>query len=270
MNEREGTKIESLLRRDRLIICIGLASITAVAWLYILDLANRMSGMDMTGAAVVKAAAVPNVLSWNLRGFILTFIMWTIMMIAMMTPSTAPIVLQFASIHRERRNQHAIVSVIIFFVFGYFLVWTLFSALATVAQSWLHSVELLSPEMVMMSRTAGGVVLAVAGLFQWTSLKHRCLNNCRSPVGFFLNEWREGPAGAVAMGMKHGGDCLACCFLLMATLFVAGVMNLVWVGVLAGLVLVEKLSTAGPVIARTVGAAMVAWGAWMIVTGFRL
>src|SRR5262249_47737252 len=109
-----------------------------------------------------------------------------------------------------------------------------------------------------------------AGLFQWTSLKHRCLNNCRSPVGFFLNEWREGPAGAVAMGVKHGCYCLACCFLLMATLFVAGVMNLVWVGVLAGLVLVEKLSTAGPVIARTVGAAMVAWGAWMIVTGFRL
>jgi predicted metal-binding membrane protein len=270
MPELERTKIESLIRRDRLIICIGLASITAVAWVYILDLARTMSSTDMTGMDIMKAAAVPDVMSWNLRGFILTFIMWSVMMVAMMIPSSAPMVLQFASMHRNRDNQHSIVVVITFFVFGYLVVWTLFSGLATLAQCWLHSVALLSSEMAVMNRTLGGVLFVMAGLFQWTGMKHRSLNNCRSPIGFFLTEWREGRAGAVAMGMKHGCYCLGCCLLLTATLFVVGIMNIVWVGVLAGLVLIEKLTKAGPVIARIVGGAMVAWGAWMILTGLRV
>ena len=265
--ELEGTKILSVIRRDRLIVSIGLASITAVAWLYILDLAKSMPRLDVTGTDMMKAAAVPNMMSWNPRELILTFTMWTVMMVAMMTPSTLPMVLQFASIRRDRHNQHPVTVVITFFVFGYFIVWTLFSGFATLAQWWLHSIAVLSPEMVVISRTLGGILFVVAGVFQWTSLKHRCLNSCRSPIGFFLNEWRDGHAGAVAMGIRHGCYCLGCCFFLMATLFVAGIMNLLWVGVLAGLVLIEKLFTAGPVIARTAGAAMLAWGAWMILTG---
>jgi len=268
MKKPEGTKIESMLRRDRLIVAIGLASTTAVAWVYILDLAMTMASTNMTGVDIVKAAAVPDMVPWDLRGLILTFIMWTVMMVAMMTPSAAPMVLQFASIHRKRQNQHSsIVAVITFFVFGYFVVWMVFSGFATLAQWWLHSAALLSSDMVVRSRTAGGVLLVVAGVFQWSGLKHRCLNNCRSPIGFFFNEWREGQAGAIAMGIRHGGYCLGCCFLLMATLFVAGIMNVLWVGLLAALVLIEKLSTAGPVISRTAGGAMLAWGAWMIFSG---
>jgi predicted metal-binding membrane protein len=143
----------------------------------------------------------------------------------------------------------------------------LFSGTATFAQWLLHSAAQLSPVIVVTSRPVGGVLFVVAGVFQWTELKQRCLRNCRSPIGFFLNEWREGRAGVLTMGIQHGGYCVGCCFFLMAILFVAGIMNLFWVSGIAALVLIEKLSTAGTVIARAAGVAMLAWGAWMILTG---
>src|SRR5215470_2828453 len=102
----EDMTIESLMRRDRLIVSIGLASISAVAWVYIFGLAKTMSGMDMTGMNMMRAAAAPDMTSWTLRAFLLTFIMWAVMMVAMMTPSAAPMVLQFAWIYRKGRNQH--------------------------------------------------------------------------------------------------------------------------------------------------------------------
>ena len=106
----------------------------------------------------------------------------------------------------------------------------------------------------------------LAGFFQWTKLKQSCLRNCRSPVGFFLNEWRDGIAGALAMGIRHGGFCLGCCFFLMTLLFAAGVMNLFWVAAIAVLVLLEKLTASGPLVARMSGAAMITWGGYLLVT----
>jgi predicted metal-binding membrane protein len=268
-----GTTIESVLRRDRLIVSIGLTAISTVAWVYILDLALGMSGtattgVHMSGTNMVMAVAEPNTMSWSLSELLLTFIMWTVMMVAMMTPSVAPTVLQFSWIYRKRHNQDSLLLATTLFLSGYFLVWTLFSGLATVAQWRLHTAALLSPGMAVTSRVLGGMLLVMAGVFQWTGLKHRCLRSCRSPIGFFLNEWREGRSGIFAMGIKHGRYCLECCFLLMAILFLAGVMNLLWVATIAALVLIEKLSKAGPAIARVAGAAMLVWGGWMIVTGF--
>jgi predicted metal-binding membrane protein len=258
----KGSAIESVMRRDRFIVSIGLASLAAISWIYVFDRAKSMSSME-----IIKAAAVPDMISWNIRAFLLMFIMWTIMMFAMMTFSTAPMVLEFASTYRKSHNQHSILTATALFVCGYFFVWTLFSGLATFAQSRLHSAALLSAEMAVTSRTLGGVLFVVVGVFQWTELKHRCLRNCRSPIGFFMNEWREGLDGVLAMGIKHGTYCLGCCFSLMAILFVTGVMNLLWMSGIAVLVVLEKLSTAGPVIARAVGGGMFAWGLWMIFTG---
>jgi predicted metal-binding membrane protein len=267
-SQKETTAIEFLMRRDRFIVFIGLALVTVFGWVYIFDLAMKMQGMSGHGGDLMKQATEPDLMAWHLPRLLLTFIMWIVMMVAMMTPSAAPMVLQFASVYRRRHTQDSIVAASAIFLSGYFLVWMLFSGLSTLIQWRLHSAAMLSSMMVVTSRVLAGVLFIAAGVFQWTALKQACLRSCRSPMGFFLTEWREGRAGILAMGIKHGGYCLGCCFFLMAVLFAAGVMNLFWVTGIAALILLEKLSKAGPVIARVVGIGMLPWGVWLILSGF--
>ena len=102
-----------------------------------------------------------------------------------------------------------------------------------------------------------------AGAFQWTNLKYVCLNHCRSPLSFLMNEWREGSWGALSMGVRHGTYCLGCCWMLMGLLFVLGVMNLLWIAALAGFVLLEKVVPAGQTVSRATGLLLIGWGALM-------
>ncbi len=112
----------------------------------------------------------------------------------------------------------------------------------------------------------GGAILLVAGGFQWSRLKYVCLTTCRSPLGFIMTNWRDGTKGALTMGIKHGRYCLGCCWALMGLLFVAGVMNLLWVAAIAALVLVEKILPAGQWTGRATGIALAALGVWTIAT----
>lgn len=152
------------------------------------------------------------------------------------------------------------------FLLGYLLVWTAFSAAATLAQWGLHAAALLSPAMVSTSPLVGGLLLAGAGVFQLTPLKRACLSHCRSPLHFFMGEWKEGKLGGLAMGLKHGVYCVGCCWALMVLLFVAGVMNLLWVAVITVFVLVERVSPPGELVGRVAGAALIVAGA-MVATG---
>jgi predicted metal-binding membrane protein len=111
------------------------------------------------------------------------------------------------------------------------------------------------------------VVLIVAGVFQWTPLKQACLTKCRSPLSFVMTEWREGRVGAFVMGLRHGAYCVACCWALMAFLFVAGVMNLLWVAGLAVFVLAERVLPGGPVVSRIAGALLLVAGVVILVRG---
>jgi predicted metal-binding membrane protein len=111
----------------------------------------------------------------------------------------------------------------------------------------------------------GGVILVAAGVFQWTPMKNACLKQCRTPLGFIMTEWRDGPKGALVMGARHGGFCLGCCWSLMGLLLVAGVMNLLWVAVIAAYILVEKVMPAGHWLSRVAGLVLVGWGAWTLV-----
>ncbi len=95
-------------------------------------------------------------------------------------------------------------------------------------------------------------------------LKNACLSRCQSPFGFILSEWREGPAGAIVMGLRHGMFCLGCCWVLMTLLFVAGVMNLAWVAAIAAFVLLEKVVPLGRIVSSLAGAGLIAWGIWLI------
>ena len=150
------------------------------------------------------------------------------------------------------------------FLLGYLAVWTGFSVLATVAQWGLLTAALVSPMMASTSNVLGAGLLLMAGLFQFSHLKYACLAHCRSPIGFFATEWREGSWGAFKMGLKHGGYCLVCCWALMALLFAFGVMNLLWVAGLSLLVLLEKVAPFERLVSKIAGLVFIGWAAWLV------
>jgi len=153
------------------------------------------------------------------------------------------------------------------FVGGYLLAWIAFSLAATSAQWALERAALLTPMMTSASNILGGIVLIIAGLYQWTPLKEACLFQCQTPLAFILRHggFRGDPAGALKLGMSHGMYCIGCCWALMALLFVGGVMNLFWIAALAILVLLEKVVPAGRIVARLAGVVFIAAGAWMLI-----
>jgi len=214
-----------------------------------------MHNMDLATEMVM-----PQTQAWSVTDLALTFVMWAVMMVAMMTPSAAPMILMFAGINRRRQNQQVPYVPTSVFLLGYLVVWAAFSVLAGAAQWGLHAVSLLSPMMVSTSPVLGGILLLVAGIYQWTPLKHACLSKCRSPVGFILNEWRDGRWGAFLMGLKHGSYCTGCCWAVMTLLFVAGVMNLLWVAAIAAFIMLEKVVPAGQRMGQAAGALLVAGG----------
>ena len=250
-----ATPLEAILRRDRSIVAVGLVGVTLLAWGYLLSMAAGMSQMDM-GADM----AMPRVGPWTALNLVLLFVMWAVMMVGMMVPSAAPMVILFARVNRQRHERHAPVVPTAAFLGGYLLVWTGFSALATLLQWGLHTAALLSPMMVSTSPVLGGALLVAAGAFQWTPLKRACLVHCRSPLHFFVSEWRDKTAGALLMGTRHGVYCVGCCWVLMALLFVAGVMNLLWVGAIAAFVLIERVVPKGDLVGRVAGVVLVAAG----------
>jgi predicted metal-binding membrane protein len=244
----EASTLEAVLKRDRTIVLAGVAGLSALAWAYLLALAWRMPHREMA-----MAMAMPHMQAWEATEVLLTWVMWAVMMVAMMTPSAAPMILMFATVNRRRRGQQGPFVPTTVFLLGYLLVWGGFSVVATLAQWGLHTAALLSPMMVSTSPMLGGLLLLAAGIFQWTPLKSTCLTQCRSPLGFLMTEWREGAWGALLMGLRHGRYCVGCCWVLMALLFVAGVMNLLWVAAMAAFVLVEKVLPHGQLVGRVVG-----------------
>jgi predicted metal-binding membrane protein len=125
----------------------------------------------------------------------------------------------------------------------------------------LSEAGLLSETMALGNAIAAGAVLVAAGVYQWTPLKDTCLRHCRSPAEFLVRHWRRGALGAVRTGIRHGLFCLGCCWVLMALLFVGGLMNLAWVGAISLLVLIEKTMPWGGRMSRVAGAVLAVWGA---------
>ena len=253
------TPLEVVLKRDRLIVLAGLVGIVGLAWVYVGYLAWDMGHMDMS-----MEMAMPRMQTWSVLDLVLLFIMWAVMMVAMMVPTAASMILMFAKVQRQRRAQERPYVPTGIFVSGYLLVWAGFSVLATLAQWGLHSAALLSPMMVSTSPFLGGMLLLAAGIFQWTPLKYACLTHCRSPLSFLMTDWREGHRGALIMGLRHGSYCTGCCWFLMALLFVAGVMNVLWVATITAFVLIEKVAPRGDVVGRVVGVVLVIAGLMML------
>jgi predicted metal-binding membrane protein len=244
--------LEATLRRERAVVAVGLCSLAVLAWAAVARMALAPAGAMPSMTMPMSAAELPG-LGWLVG-------MWAVMMVAMMVPSAAPTILLFAGVSRRRRQQGRRAVPVAVFTAGYLLVWTAYAAGAATVQWELHRLALLSPAMASASPLLAGSVLIAAGLYQWMPLKGACLSHCRSPLGFFSSEWREGLRGALMMGMRHGTYCVGCCWLLMALLFVAGVMNLLWVALIAGFVLLEKLVRGGATLGRVAGVGLVVWG----------
>jgi predicted metal-binding membrane protein len=180
--------------------------------------------------------------------------MWWVMMVAMMIPAAAPTILLYARVHRHSNGIESAPPTAAFLA-GYLACWLGFALIAAGLQSWLIS----GKSMVLASRDAGAFLLLAAGVYQLSPFKNSCLSRCRSPAIFLSRHYRPGASGAYAIGVLHGAYCVGCCWLLMALLFVGGVMNLIWVVALTLLVGAEKLLPSGLWVARIAGIAMIVW-----------
>ena len=181
-------------------------------------------------------------------------------MVGMMLPSTLPMTLFYAAIVRKNRERGTVLPTVWLFTGGYLLVWTAFSLGATTLQVLFEELQLASSMMVATSKWLSGAILIGAGTYQWSRLKDKCLAQCRSPIQFITGHWQEGRLGALRMGATHGLYCLGCCWAIMLLLFVGGVMNLLWVAIIAGFILLEKLVPHGRLVGRISGLGLIAGG----------
>lgn len=241
-----------LNRRDRLALFGGLAAVAAICWLYLLDMAADMDAMP----AMSGAMTMPPGFGW-------LFVMWSVMMAAMMLPSALPMIHAYARFAAAGPVEGRVATA--WFAAAYLIVWTGFSVAAATLQMLLVKGLLLSPMMALSDGALSGAVLIAAGVYQWTAAKQACLHRCRAPIGFLMTEWRDGARGALVMGLRHGGFCVGCCWALMALLFVGGVMDILWIMALTGVVLVEKVVPRGDIFAKVLGLALIAAGAWVLI-----
>ena len=250
--------VERLVRRDRLVIAVSLATLTLLAWAYLLSSAAGMKSMA-ADAQMHAAMGMADMRVWGASDWLALSVMWAVMMAGMMLPSAAPVILLVLGVFRRRGDRRARLSAGTF-VAGYVLAWATFSALAAGAQVGLHRAALLSGDMSSRSTQLAGAILLIAGVYQWLPIKKACLTHCQSPLGFLAAHWREGAAGSLMMGLRHGAFCVGCCWALMTLLFVVGVMNLFWVAAIAAFVLIEKLTRQGLPIGRAAGVLLILWG----------
>ena len=233
-----------------------------------------MGGMDMSGFRMIPAGRglmMAATAPWKAIEFAFVFVMWAVMMIGMMTPSAMPMILLYARVGRQAVNAGKPLAATWWFAAGYLLIWIAFALVATSAQWALERASLLTPMMAGASGVFGGLVMIAAGLYQWTPLKDACLRQCQAPWLFIQRHggFRGGALGSVALGARHGMYCVGCCWVLMALLFVGGVMNVLWIAAIAFFVLAEKVVPAGRVISRIAGAGFFAWGGWLLAEALR-
>ena len=240
------------------------------------DMPSRSSGLSMMEMPSkdmldggMSSMMMPPV--WSTSYAALVFLMWWVMMIAMMLPSVASIILLYSTLIR-RSNHTQNPSVLAgTFLGGYLAAWAFFSLLATLLQSVLELKGFVSPMMMSLtSQIIGAGVLIAAGLYQFTPVKESCLQHCQNPMKFLTEKRRPGYRGAFLMGVEHGAFCLGCCWFLMALLFVGGIMNLYWIIGLTLYVLLEKLipTTNSINIGKIAGGLLILGGVGIIITGF--
>lgn len=229
-----------ILRHERALVVVSITALATLCWWYVAhSAATSPNAMVAMGGPPVGALIV----------------MWWLMMIAMMLPSAAPAILLYSRI-RESRNENKTLAQTWVFLTGYLTVWLLFSIIAAFAQRLFTGAS-----MALHNHVAEAALLIGSGLYQLSPAKIACVRQCRSPAEFLTKHWRPGLDGAVRLGVSHGAYCLGCCWLLMALLFVGGIMNVLWIAGLTLLVAGEKLLQRGDLVRRASAITLLLWGA---------
>jgi predicted metal-binding membrane protein len=184
---------------------------------------------------------------------------WTLMTVAMMLPTSLPLVALFHSFVRKRAHQGRLVALLLA---GYLTVWTLFGLFAHLADRGIHELVERSGWLAGNEWLIGAATIAVAGLYQFSSLKYRCLDKCRSPLSFILEHWRGSneKRQAFRLGVHHGIFCIGCCWSLMLVMFAVGVGNIGWMLALGAVMALEKNVPIGRRMSMALGVLLVAWG----------
>jgi predicted metal-binding membrane protein len=185
-------------------------------------------------------------------------LMWFGMMAAMMAPTAWPWVRAFARFNGAARGKESTAT--LRFASGYLLAWLGYAIGAALLQRTLERAALMPASSDVAVPAVGAFIFLLAGLYQFAPLKRACLAHCRTPLGYFLTRWREGPMGALRMGLHHGLFCVGCCWALMATAFAVGVMNAWWMAALGMLALAEQVAPQGQMLRRALGGAFLLAG----------
>jgi predicted metal-binding membrane protein len=252
-----ATSTSYLLPRERTLILGSLLVLAALAWGLLVWQALRADD----GRAMDDGMATGLTMG---MGAPLFLAIWVVMMVAMMFPTAAPMILMFARIAagKQQRRQPFVPTWV--FIAGYIVVWMIFGVLAYLIAVGAGRVAEESMWLMDHAARVGGLVLVLAGLYQFSPLKHVCLAKCRSPMAFVLQSWRDGYGGAFRMGLEHGLYCLGCCWLLFVILFPLGVMNIGAMALITILIFAEKSWPMGRQVARLAAAALVAYGALVL------
>lgn len=222
-----------------MIALVALAGVAALCWWWLIASAQLMH-MPAGDAATMAGMAGTAPQLPLIRYFGAAYLMWTLMMVAMMVPSALPMVLHYARFSTQSTDRNALPNILIF-AGSYLLVWVVFAGLAALAQTALvRAGSVGRMALVVGSDKFAAFLLIVTALYELSPIKRACLGQCRSAQAFLSQRWRPGIAGAIRLGFAHGIYCLGCCWLLMLLLFVGGVMNLLWVALLTLVVVAEK------------------------------
>lgn len=236
-----------LFTRDHLLLIASAGVLMALSWAYMLHMALMMPMEHAIGS--------PHGQPWTGQDVLMAVLMWSVMMIGMMLPSVTPWVLTISG------GKTGSLTTATAFFSGYLLVWIGYSAMAAGMQCALNRYVLILTDA---GPVFGGLLLILAGLYQWTPVKEACLTHCRSPMGFFLAAWKDGRWGAAQMGFRHGLYCVGCCWALMLLMFVAGVMNLLWMAAITLFIFIDHTLAAGPWPGKIAGLLLLGWGGWLI------
>ena len=254
--------LDGVLKRYDGVVIGALALTTLTAAVYtVLGIGMGMSAWEMT--AMPTDMPMPT-RAWTPLYALMLFLMWWIMMIAMMLPSAAPMILLYARVGRRKRIALGDPASG-FFCLGYLVVWGVFSLGATMIHGIGEHVALINGMMVVSGAWMSALIFIAAGIWQFLPIKARCLEACRQPIEFLSKIWAPGRIGAFQMGLRHGLFCVGCCWAMMLLLFVGGVMNLYWIAGLAGLALIEKLCAKWRLVPYAIGCGFLLMGGLMLV-----
>ena len=272
--------LSTVLEKDNLIVYLSIILIIIITGVYtIFGIGMPMSAIEMTKMSGIFS--IPSSMDmdmnmgsnnmnmdmnmgWSFSMAISMFLMWWLMMIAMMTPSAAPTLLLFHNLKRIGSERKRALSYTYFFLSGYLIVWALFSLIACILHKFFDNSSITDIGMMQIrSIQFSGTLLIAAGIYQFTPLKNACLEKCRTPIDFLSSNNRKGAKGSFIMGAHHGLFCLGCCWALMALLFVGGVMNLFWITGLALYVLIEKIIIKARWLDKIMGLILIVFGIFL-------